>query len=124
MRIFVILTAICLSVGAGSVLAEERPEHYEGKLAASLEEALENLGEANNAIAGLLEDGNAEPAELAELHQITYTAEKALEKVAEELVRLQALLETLHLSSEEFDEPAVLEAGPSYLESSKTLLGR
>ena len=124
MRIFVILAAICLSVGAGSVLAEKRPEHYEGKSAASLEEALANLGEANRAIAGLLQDGAAEPAELAELHRITYTAENALEKVSEELIRLQALLETLHLSSEAFDEPAVLRAGPRYLENSKALLGR
>ncbi len=109
---------------AGSVYAEDRPDHYEGKTAHSLDAAFENLAETNILIAKLIADGEMESEELAELHELTYTAENSLEKVTEELEALKEVLEEIHLSSEDFDSDKVMERTPVYLSGSQKLLGR
>ncbi len=119
-----LISALLSLIFAGSVSAEERPEHYEGKKAHSLDAAFENLAETNILIAELIADGEIQPEELAELHKLTYTAENSLEKVTEELEALKEVLEEIHLSSEDFDSYKVMERTPVYLSGSQKLLGR
>ena len=120
-----ILWAACAlfpAVGHGAN-AEVRPEHFEGKAATTLEAALANLAESNALIAELVADGGMSPAEHAELHRLTYTAENALAKLSEELESLQASLEAIHLASERIDSETVLEQTPAYLDQSRRLFG-
>ncbi len=119
-----ILAAFALALVFGSAAsADERPDHFEGKTAATVEDALTNLAQANTRIAELTGDGDLSPAEHAELHQLTYTAENALEKLSEAVENLQATLETVHLASERVDSETVLEQTPAYLEQSQRLFG-
>ncbi len=118
------LSTLLFLVFVGSVSAEERPEHYQGKTAHTLDAAFANLGETNIRIAELIADGEMQPEELSELHELTYTAENALERVTAELEALKEVLEEIHLSSEDFDSDNVLERTPVYLSGSQQLLGR
>ncbi len=118
------LAACALTLCLGNAaIAEERPAHYTGKAAKTLEEALTNLAESNALIAGLVADGDLSPAEHAELHRLTYTAENALAKLGDELEDLQAMLEAIHLASERTDSDTVLEQTPGYLDQSRNLFG-
>ncbi len=119
-----LLSAVLFFILFGSVSAEERPDHYQGKTAHTLDVALENLAETNARIAELIADGAMQPEELSELHELTYTAENSLEKVTAELEALKEVLEEIHLSSEDFDSDKVIERTPVYLRGSQQLLGR
>jgi hypothetical protein len=118
------LLSAALIVCASGTLAEQRPEHYKGKEAATLDSAYENLADTNARIAELVADGNMKPEEQAELHRLTYTAENALAKVTKELEDLKELLEIIHLASEEYDDSTVLQKTPLYLEKSGDLFGK
>ena len=122
-RVFVLSTFFFL-IFAGSVSADQRPQHYEGKAADTLAVAFENLAETNTRIAQLVADGDMQPEELSELHQLTYTAENSLGKITEELEALKEVLEVIHLSSEDFDSATVLKQAPVYLNASQELLGK
>jgi len=116
------LMLACLSVN--TVLAEQRPDHYEGKTADTIDAALTNLAETNALIADLVADGDVDAAEHTELHRLTYTTENALLKISEELEALKASLELVHKASEGFDSDTVLTQVPDYLRQSQRLFGR
>lgn len=121
----VVLNAIALmAIFSNPLAAEDRPEHFEGKPAETLEIAFDNLAEVNRLIAALVQDGAVIPEEHAELHQLTYTAENALAKIGEDLQSLKETLEQVHKASEDFDTPTVLDQTPAYLEKSQALFGR
>lgn len=123
MKVVVPIVIILMTALANPLSAEERPEHFEGKPAETLEAALDNLAEVNGQIGGLVADGNIAPQEHARLHQLTYTAENALAKITEELESLKATLERIHKASEDFDTATVLDQTPAYLGKSQALFG-
>jgi mannitol-1-phosphate/altronate dehydrogenase len=69
-------------------LAQERPDHFKGKPAPTLEAALANLTEYNAKLEALLKQANLGPKELFQVHQLSYTLEMALEKLGQEQARL------------------------------------
>ncbi len=119
-----LLSTTLLLILAGAVSADQRPRHYEGKAAQSVDVAFENLAETNGRIAEMMADGEMEPEEMAELHKLTYTAENSLAKISEKLEALKEMLEVIHQSSEGLDGATVLEQTPGYLTSSQELFGR
>ena len=115
--------ALALVLFGNTAVADERPDHYEGKPSDTLEEALANLEETNALIAELLADETMTPEEHARLHQLTYTAENALAKISEEIEAVKASLEEVHLASERVDSETVLDQAPTYLDQSQSLFG-
>ena len=60
--------------------ADERTEHFKGLPSPDLAAAVNNFNEYNQLLAAQL-NGELTPQALAEIHQLTYTLEIALEKI-------------------------------------------
>ncbi|MFQ3578066.1 MAG: DUF6746 family protein [Verrucomicrobiia bacterium] len=102
--------------------AEERPAHFSGKEAPTLEDALANLKEANAELAHILRKEELEGADLLRVHMLTYTIENALEKIGEEQVRLAELMEKVHVAAEMNDAQTVKTQGATFLKESAPLI--
>lgn len=113
------LLTMCLST---SILAGERPEHFEGKPAETLDQAVANFSEANGKLAAILEEDKLGPEELHEVHQLTYTLENALEKIRDDLSGLAEVLEEVHVASETMDVETVKDKGEEYLDTSRKVV--
>ena len=86
--------------------AAETVQHYKGKPAETLPQAVANFSEYNRKLKALL-DGPVTDADMAEVHQLTYTLENALKKINEEMAELADTLEKVHQASEKLDRDAV-----------------
>lgn len=100
-------------------LASERPDHFAGEPAETIEQALTNFSEYNARLATLLEQDELTMADLAQIHQLTYTLENALERIDDDLEALAETLETLHLSSETADIEAARRNAEAYLNDAR-----
>jgi SMC interacting uncharacterized protein involved in chromosome segregation len=108
---------------SGVVLADDdMPQHYEGKKAETLEEAVKNLSEYNDKLQKLVSQDDLSAAEMEEVHKLTYTLENALNKINSDLFKLTKTLEDVHLASERRDAETVKEQGRSYLQTSRTVV--
>jgi len=104
----------------GSDGEADRVEHFEGKPAHSLAQAFQNLEEGNQALAQLLKMPiTAETS--YEIHQLTYTLENALERIDDEMARLEDALETVHLASEANRAKRLERHGQQHLELARQL---
>ena len=115
------LVLLALGVPAIGVFADtDRVEHFKGKPAETLEQALTNLSEGNQSLAQLLE--RPITAETSyEIHQLTYTLENALERIEDEMDRLEDTLETVHLASEANRADRLERYGQQYLDLAREL---
>lgn len=104
--------ALCCTSGS---LASERPDHFKGLKAETLEEAVTNLTEANASLDALLKRQDLSLSDLASVHQLSYTMENALQKINAELELLAVELEAVHLASERADFETVRAQGSNYL---------
>lgn len=98
-------------------MADERPDHFEGQQAATLEQALANFSEYNDKLDALLAQETLSAAELGRIHELTYTLENALEKIRHELAGLAETLEQIHVASETADAETVKSRGRIYLDT-------
>ncbi|MBK1707302.1 DUF6746 family protein [Halochromatium glycolicum] len=112
--VLIVAASIAGSVAADEMSPKGRP-HFEGKQAETFAEALTNFETANEQLEEYLEEDSLEPADLAHIHELTYTLENALEMIRSELSDLAITLEEVHLGSERGDTEIVLEAGRNYL---------
>ena len=112
---------LALWVPAQGIFADtDRVEHFKGKPAETIEQALDNLHEGNQALAQLLKMPiTAETS--YEIHQLTYTLENALERIDDEMERLEDTLETVHLASEANRAKRLERYGQQYLELAQQL---
>ena len=101
--------------------SDQRASHYKGKPAATLPEAVQNFSEYNAKLEAILK-GEVSDAQMAEVHQLTYTLENALGKINEELARLADTLEKVHVASEKLDREGVTRHGREYLSVSKQIV--
>jgi septal ring factor EnvC (AmiA/AmiB activator) len=102
-----------------SAMADERPDHFEGRASDTLEQALANLAEANREVAEILAQEEIAMADMARIHQLTYTLENALERIDEDYDQLEEQLEALHLASEGADPERARELGETYLNNAE-----
>jgi hypothetical protein len=105
-----------------SVQASERPEHYEGRESATLEAARINFALANAQLAVLLDQRELSLDDLAEVHELSYTMENALQKISAEVAQMAIELEEVHIASERADIETVRSQGRSYLERAQKLV--
>ena len=113
-RLGVMLAATAL-LGAGLAQADE-VEHFEGEPSRTVAEAWENLQTGNAELRALI-NGELSPVEMAEVHEISYTLENALARLAEAHETSAVNLEEVHVASERNDTETVRANGEAYLEA-------
>lgn len=114
-KLTLLMTALITLGFAPLTVAEERPEHFEGKPAATLEQAVTNFSEYNKKLSALLDQDKLSPENLQQIHKLTYTLENALAKINSEFTGLAKTLESIHVASEKTDAKTVRMQGQSYL---------
>jgi len=102
--------------------AEDRPDHYKGEPSETLEQAVQNFSEYNRKLEVLLNKEKLTAAEMATVHQLTYTLENALNKINAELDALSETLEVVHKASENVDAATTLSKGREYLSVSRQVI--
>lgn len=113
-------TVVALSL-SGAAHAE-RPDHFQGKPADTLSEAVANFSEYNEKLSAILAQDNIEPADMGTVHELTYTLESALEKIQSELAELAETLEDVHVASERLDTESVKTQGRKYLQTAREII--
>ena len=101
----------------------EQAQHYEGKEAETLSEAVQNLRAYNERLARLLDKQDLSAAQMEEVHRLTYTLENALRRINDEIGTIAGHLETVHLASERREADTLNSHGKLYLEQTRTLIG-
>jgi|SRR5690554_4033873 len=96
---------------------DKRPDHFKGQPSENLDQALDNLREYNEKLADVM-NGELTPQKMAEIHQLTYTLEVALQRLDDEVDHLQDVLEDVHKGSEHMDFDKVTKNAKQYLETS------
>lgn len=104
-----------------AAMAQDRIDHFKGEPAATIEQALQNIAEYNQRLSTVLAS-ELTPTKMAEIHQLTYTLENALERLREDLAELADTLEEVHVASETMDYTVVKKAGELYLQTSQQLI--
>lgn len=127
MKLTLIVATTLLSLSAITTTAvqadeDERYEHYEGESAKTLEQAMSNLATFNAKLAELMTDGELSAEDMANIHQLSYTLENALQKLDKEVDTLQEVLEEVHIASETMDYETVKNQGKLYLETSAKIV--
>lgn len=97
-------------------------DHYEGKEAKNLEQAVSNLREYNQRLEMILDKEELTAEDLGKVHQLSYTLENALQRINREMATIAGDLETVHQASERNDSATVRQTGRKYLEQSNTLV--
>ncbi|MDO6441854.1 DUF6746 family protein [Marinobacter sp. 2_MG-2023] len=96
-------------------------DHFKGKAANTLEQAVSNFSEYNQKLEEVLA-GDLSPEAMHEVHQLTYTLENALQKLDDEIDELEETLEKVHKASEHADPDTVRSAGKEYLVNSRKIV--
>lgn len=112
--LFALLMAASLAFTTHS-FADERTEHFKGLPSPDLATAVKNFNEYNQLLATQL-SGELTPQALAEIHQLTYTLEIALEKIGTEVTALADTLEEVHVASETAEPEKLAEQGKKYMQ--------
>lgn len=121
MKNFLALAALAFGLALSpAVPAESKPPervaHHQGKQAAGLEEALNNLREANARLRELL-DGPVGEYDMHDIHSLSYTLEDALAELRKALAAAADDLESMHFYSEGLKRDEVLRFGRAYLDT-------
>lgn len=110
-----------LAIG-GPAHADDRPGHFKGLPANTLEEAVRNFSEYNHKLEAVLDQDTLTSREIFAIHELTYTLENALERINTELEALAETLEEVHVASETADTESVRSKGREYLSVSRKLI--
>lgn len=101
-------------------IAQERVDHFKGLPSPDLATAITNFSQYNDKLADKLK-GELTPSALAEIHQLTYTLEIALEKISDEVKALADTLEEVHIASETAQPEKLAEEGKKYMQTVEEL---
>ncbi|QIB67482.1 hypothetical protein G3T16_01045 [Kineobactrum salinum] len=122
-KLALVMTAIVLvPVFSGAALSSERPDHFKGKPSETLAAALLNFRDHNKELGDILDKNDLSPRRMVEIHELTYTLENALNKIRSELDGLAAMLEEVHLASEQTDTHTVQSTGSAYLKMADEII--
>ncbi|WP_303900906.1 DUF6746 family protein [Thiohalomonas denitrificans] len=108
-----------LGLGMTGITHAEPIDHFKGKPAKTIEQALENFAEYNQRLDAMLSGGELNATSLATIHEYTYTLENALEKIQAELELVADTLEEVHRASETNETQTVLTKSREYLSASR-----
>ncbi|MCX4189779.1 DUF6746 family protein [Methylophaga sp. OBS3] len=117
------VAAAILSFGVVTLSYADPVEHFQGKPAENLAEAVNNFNAGNQRLAKLMDKESLTAADVAAIHKLTYTLENALAKINADLDQLAVTLEAIHLGSEEGDVEKVSVETTKYLAVTNDLSG-
>lgn len=119
-------TSVLLALTAGlifnGVLMASDSQHFKGEPSKTLEQAVKNFSVTNQKLATIMQKDKLEPIDMGEIHQLTYTLENALEKIQDELKKIEDLLEDVHQASEKGQYDKALKQGREYLSKSQKII--
>lgn len=95
--------------------------HFHGLPAKTLEEAVSNISVYNKKLEEILA-GELSPTAMAQIHQLTYTLENALETLENSIDDIEDTLEKVHKGSERADTATVKAAGKQYLTEARKII--
>lgn len=95
--------------------ADEQPRHFSGEKVENIAEALQVLKTYNAKLAGLV-DGELTPADMAEIHKLTYSLENAMKMIQSSTKVAADHLERVHLGSEQLKKQQVRSNAQVYLD--------
>lgn len=121
--LLVLFFGLFAPAGTPSAADTDRVEHFEGQSAESLDEALDHLHRYNAQLAALIDADEITAETSYEVHELTYTLENALGRLAKELGVVRDTLERVHLASEADQSEVIVTQGQQYLEHSGRLFG-
>lgn len=110
-----VLASSFLSAGAWA-------DHYQAKESKTLVEAVANFKEYNAKMAELIVDGKIPAQNMPKVHELTYTLEVALEKIASDMTELKDTLERVHKASEMMKSDEAVKEAQAYLEVANTVV--
>ena len=117
--VHILTLCLLLSILFGNSYAQDRPDHFAGLASETLEQAVSNFSESNRLLAEILSKEEISMADMASMHELTYTLENALERIQAEYSLLAEQLEDLHLASEGTDTDLARALGDTYLENAE-----
>ncbi|MBE0493959.1 MAG: hypothetical protein IBX48_06410 [Thiomicrospira sp.] len=120
-----ILTLAFVSIFAlqGTAIASnDKAQHFKGQPSHTLEQAVKNFSEYNKKLAVIMQKEKLEPVDMAEIHELTYTLENALEKIENALEQIEDDLEDVHQASEKGQYDKALKKGRAYLKNAQTII--
>jgi hypothetical protein len=125
------LTTLTVAAGlamAGPALASEdhdhehaEQDHYSGKPARTLEQAVTNLREYSAKLDAKM-NGDLSAEDMHEIHKLSYTLENALARLGNELEDIKDNLESVHLASERQDRQTISDKGKLYMKDVNLIL--
>lgn len=98
-------------------------KHFKGEKPETLSQAFTIIKKYNAQLEAAIST-EPTPQQMAEIHQMTYSLENALEFIDDHLDTTQENLEKVHIASETMDKATVQEKGKEYLQGTKDLLGK
>jgi len=117
----IVATAAVISLGCVASADAGDVEHYEGEPSKTLEQAVENFSAYNAKLAGVLEKDSLSMADIQQVHEYTYTLERAVAKMRAELDDLAVTLEEVHQASEGEDAARLRGVTQRYLDEAAPL---
>ena len=110
-----------LSIGLwnlGAQASDHGVKHFKGVPSETYEQAVANLAEHNSKLTAIVAKESLTPKDMADIHQLTYTLENAIERIKEHLDMTAETLEDVHQASEKAQYDIARDQGRIYLEQS------
>ena len=117
------ISTIILAAATVSVAYATDVKHFKGEKPETMAEAIAIIEKYNAQLEGRIQY-ELTPYTMAEIHQMTYSLENALEFIDDHLDQTQENLEKVHIASETNDSETVQQKGKEYLQGTKDLLGK
>lgn len=121
-KILAITALTATAFGLNAAWADsDKVQHFKGLDAPDLSTALTNLSEYNQKLSQVISKENLTAEDLAEIHQLTYTLENAIERIEDEVEDIGEILENVHVASETMEPETAQSEAKKYLEKSNLL---
>ncbi|AHF01733.1 hypothetical protein THIAE_08160 [Thiomicrospira aerophila AL3] len=106
----------------GAQASDHSAQHFKGVPSETYEQAVANLAEYNPKLAAIVAKESLTPKDMADIHQLTYTLENAIERIKEHLEMTAETLEDVHQASEKAQYDIARDQGRIYLDASNLLI--
>ncbi len=116
MRLPTLAATIAFGLAALPAAATEKVSHYAAEPSETLAEALATLAAYNAKIEAVLARDSLSLRDMEEVHEYTYTLEKAVERIAHDIEDIAVALEDVHQASEGDDPDALRAAAGGYID--------
>lgn len=117
------ISAIILAAATVTVAHATDVKHFKGEKPETMAEAIAIIEKYNAQLEGRIQY-ELTPYTMAEIHQMSYSLENALQFIEEHLKKTQENLEEVHIASETNDTETVQKKGKEYLQGTKELLDK